>query len=245
MYMKKHVGEGLYIKKGGWKFSGDVPLKFDNHIQRSVPLYFEGHNQICDLCDFFVKNESIIYDLGCSTGTLSLKLAEYNKEKNGVQVIGVDVEPEMIKMAQKKMKTYPYLNDSNMHFVVDDVTKIEIEAADLIVCYYTVQFISPSVRQEFINKLYKNLNCGGALLLFEKVRGADARFQDVLTSLYTDFKIRQGYSAEDIIAKAKSLEGILKPFSTQENIVMLKDAGFNEINTIQKYICFEGFMAIK
>jgi tRNA (cmo5U34)-methyltransferase len=115
----------------------------------------------------------------------------------------------------------------------------------MIVCYYTVQFIDPSVRQELMDKLYASLNWGGALLLFEKVRGSDARFQDILTTLYTDYKLRKGYTPEEIISKTRSLKGVLEPFSTQGNIDMLKRAGFVDINTVQKYLCFEGFLAIK
>ena len=81
--------------------------------------------------------------------------------------------------------------------------------------------------------------------MFEKVRGADARFQDILCALYNDYKIREGYSADEIIAKSRSLKGVLEPFSTQGNLDMLKRAGFVDINTVQKYLCFEGFLAIK
>jgi tRNA (cmo5U34)-methyltransferase len=122
---------------------------------------------------------------------------------------------------------------------------LEIKEADLIICYYTAQFIKTSVRQNLMNSIYEKLNWGGALFLFEKVRGADARFQDILTSLYNDYKLREGYSAEEIIGKSRSLKGVLEPFSTQGNLDMLKRAGFIDINTVQKYLCFEGFLAIK
>jgi tRNA (cmo5U34)-methyltransferase len=81
--------------------------------------------------------------------------------------------------------------------------------------------------------------------LFEKVRGPDARFQDIITILYNEFKINQGYTPDDIWAKSISLKGVLEPFSSQGNIDMLKRAGFLDINTIQKFLCFEGFLAIK
>ena len=102
-----------------------------------------------------------------------------------------------------------------------------------------------STRQDLINKLYNNLNWGGALVLFEKVRGPDARFQDIASNLYIDYKLRLNYTPDDIISKSLSLKGILEPFSTKGNIDLLKRAGFKDINTIQKYICFEGFLAIK
>ncbi|RYE46734.1 MAG: methyltransferase, partial [Sphingobacteriales bacterium] len=50
---------------------------------------------------------------------------------------------------------------------------------------------------------------------------------------------------EEIITKSSSLRGILEPFSSQTNIEMLQRAGFTDIMTIFKHVCFEGFLAIK
>jgi tRNA (cmo5U34)-methyltransferase len=133
----------------------------------------------------------------------------------------------------------------NLEFIADDICAIELKPADLIVCYYTVQFIRPSLRQLLIDKIFKSLNWGGAFIMFEKVRGADARFQDILSILYNDYKLDQGYTPEDIISKTRSLKGVMETFSTQGNLDLLSRAGFKDINTIQKYICFEGFLAIK
>lgn len=240
--MMANVGDSIQADRANWKFSGETTKSFDEHVAKSVPLYLEGHNLICDISDFFIKSDSVAYEIGCSTGTLTLKLAEHNKMKAEARFIGVDIEADMITVAEEKRKQTP---DLNVSFVAADSISMDMEPADLIVCYYAVQFISPSVRQNLIDKLYRTLNWGGALLLFEKVRGADARFQDILTALYTDYKLRMGYSAEDIISKSRSLKGVLEPFSTQGNIDLLRRAGFDDINTIQKYLCFEGFIAIK
>jgi tRNA (cmo5U34)-methyltransferase len=236
------VGDNIHAERGGWKFSGETTRTFDSHVAKSVPLYNEGHDLICDLSDFFVKSDSVVYEVGCSTGKLTLKLAEHNKLKTEARFVGIDVEDDMISVADEKQRAYP---DLNVSFVAADIVKMDLEPADMIVCYYTVQFISPSIRQQLIDKFYKTLNWGGALLLFEKVRGADARFQDIMTALYTDYKLRVGYSAADIVAKSRSLKGILEPFSTQGNIDLMRRSGFVDINTVQKYMCFEGFLAIK
>ena len=240
--MVANVGDDIQAERGNWKFSGNTTRTFDEHVEKSVPLYIEGHNLICDVSDFFVKPESLVYEIGCSTGTLTLKLAEHNKQKPDARFIGIDIEEDMIAVAEEKRKAFP---DINASFIVADAVSMDLEPADMIVCYYAVQFIKPSVRQLLIDRLYKALNWGGALLLFEKVRGADARFQDILTALYTDYKLRNGYSAEDIVSKSRSLKGVLEPFSTQGNVDLLRRAGFEDINTIQKYLCFEGFIAIK
>ncbi len=237
-----NVGDGVIADRGNWKFSGAVVDSFDDHVSKSVPLYIEGHELICDMSDFFIKPDSVCYELGCSTGTLTLKLADHNKGKSGASFIGIDIEADMIDKANSKADANPSLN---VTFIAEDALVTEMSPSDFIVCYYTVQFIRPAVRQALVDKLYKTLNWGGALLLFEKVRGADARFQDIITILYNDYKLRKGYTPEEIVSKTRSLKGVMEPFSTQGNIDMLKRAGFVDINTVQKYLCFEGFLAIK
>ena len=235
------VGDGLEAVNANWKFSGEVADNFDSHAIKSIPLYSDGHELITNLSDFFISSKSVCYEVGCSTGTLIHKLACHNADKEDTRFIGVDIEKEMIQIAREKFEPLP----GNVEFIEDDILQIELEPADLIVAYYTVQFIRPAERQRLITKLYDSLQWGGALILFEKVRGPDARFQDILTRLYDDYKLEQGYSAEEIISKSRSLKGVLEPFSTQGNIDLLKRAGFVDIMTVMKHLCFEGFLAIK
>ncbi|PLX34625.1 MAG: methyltransferase [Hyphomicrobiales bacterium] len=236
------VGDGLAAGNANWTFGGDVAKQFDDHVAKSVPLYNEGHGLSCAVSDFFVKPDSTVYEIGCSTGVLTCKLSEHNKSKSGAKFIGIDVEDNMISQANEKRKK---LGLDNVTFEVGNALLYEYEPADLIVAYYTVQFIRPSQRQQLFDLLYNSLQWGGALVLFEKVRGPDARFQDMLTSLYSDYKLDQGYDAEEIVSKTRSLKGVLEPFSTQGNIDLMKRAGFKDIMSIMKYLCFEGFVAIK
>jgi tRNA (cmo5U34)-methyltransferase len=96
-----------------------------------------------------------------------------------------------------------------------------------------------------INRIFEALNWGGAFVWFEKIRGNDARFQDILTTLYNDYKLERGFGTDEIISKTRSLKGVLEPFSTQGNVDLLKRAGFVDIQIVMNYICFQGFLAIK
>ena len=236
----KSVGDNISAEKANWTFGGEVANSFDDHVSKSVPLYKEGHALVLGLSDFFIKNDSVVYEIGCSTGSLISKLAASNQKRESAKFVGVDVEQGMVDFAKNR-----YDQITNLEFLCDDIMNLEMEESDFIVAYYTVQFIRPSLRQKLIDKLYSKLKWGGALVLFEKVRGSDARFQDILTTLYNEYKLQQGYTPDDIVAKSLSLKGVLEPFSTQGNIDMLKRAGFLDVNTVQKYLCFEGFLAIK
>jgi tRNA (cmo5U34)-methyltransferase len=235
------VGDGIRSGNAAWSFGGDTPRHFDTHVSRSVPGYAAGHDIVLAVSDHFIHDGSVGYELGCSTGTLARRLAR--RHPPGARWIGLDVEPAMIEQARRLHAAEE--PERRIEFVVDDILTHEFEPADFIVAYYTMQFVRPSVRQQALDRIYQALKWGGAFLLFEKVRGPDARFQDIASGLYTDFKLAQGYQPAEVLAKSRSLKGVLEPFSTAGNLDLLRRAGFTDVMTIFKHICFEGFFCIK
>lgn len=233
------VGENIVAKNASWSFGDNVPESFTQHVKKSVPLYETGHDLICKLSDYFLKDGSTCYELGSSTGALINKVSSHHAGK-AIRFVGIDVEKNMVEQAKKEIG-----DNDNVSLIHHDVNSFEYEPCDLVISYYTMQFIPPRQRQELINRIYESLNWGGAFIMFEKVRACDARFQDMMTAIYTDYKLDAGYSSEEIVAKTRSLKGILEPFSTQGNIDLLKRAGFVDIMSVMKYVCFEGFVAIK
>ena len=234
---KNNVGDDISADKGRWSFSGEVSKTFDEHVSRSVPFYKEGHQLIADMQEFFLQQESICYEIGCSTGSLTKLLSENNANKK-TKYFGIDNVKEMIEVAEgKKIKNAQFLNE--------DISSYDLLDSDMIVSYYTIQFIKPQLRQNVVDKIYQSLNWGGGFFLFEKVRANDARFQDYLNSSYNEFKLRNDFSESEIFSKTRSLNGVLEPFSSQGNIDMLKRAGFVDIISIFKYLNFQGFMCIK
>ena len=84
------------------------------------------------------------------------------------------------------------------------------------------------MRVDLLKKIYDRLHWGGALILFEKVRAPDARFQDYMGQIYTEFKMDNSFSPKQIINKERSLKGILEPFSENGNMILLREAGFGQ-----------------
>lgn len=233
------VDQTIEAENANWCFSGEVSANFDQHVERSVPRYLEGHELVGQLADFFLQKNSNCYDLGCSTGRLLAQLAPQFRPKQ-VNFIGIDCEPDMLTVAANNCKAF-----DNISLVHADIADYPFESCDLFVAYYTMQFVPPKQRQRVFEQIYQSLNWGGGFILFEKVRAPDARFQDMMSTLYNDYKLAQGYSGDQIIAKARSLKGVLEPFSREGNLGLLQRAGFSDIMTVFKHICFEGFVAIK
>ena len=221
--------------------SRNVHKNFEKHVEKSVPFYNEGHNLICKLSSFFLVNKSKIYDLGCSTGKLLRDISDYNKDLD-IKLCGLDAEAKMIQHSKKLLNKN---SKKRISFKKSDLLNLKLQKSDFITSYYTIQFVKPKFRQKIFDKIYKSLNHGGAFVLFEKVRGPDARFQDIFNQIYHEFKFDKGFSKEQIYNKATSIRGVLEPFTSKANIDYMKRAGFEDITPILKYCSFEGFLAIK
>jgi len=231
-------GDKIFSTKGTWTFDFSSTKKFDKHIEKSIPLYKEIHSLSLSYLSFFLRKNSVVYDLGCSTGSFTKLIAsEYNHFNP--KIIGIDESNKMIKFARK----------NNFHkkiqYIKKEIEKLKFKKCDIVVINFTLQFIKPQYRQLLINKIYKNLNWGGAIIIFEKIRGEDARFQDYMNLLYSDYKLKMKYTHAEIHSKALSLKGVLEPYTSKENKQFLKRAGFKDFSTIFKYLCFEGILAIK
>ena len=233
------VDKGIQVENAGWSFE-NIADDFDVHVQKSVPLYDQGHDLVCKLSDFFLPENGTITEIGTSTGVLAEKVLKHNVRRTDIHYVGIDRIDTMLERARARTE-----GDERASFMNEDLVTCELPQSSMIISYYTMQFINPRVRQLVFDKVYEALEWGGAFVLFEKVRAPDARFQDIMAQLYIDFKFDQGFDDVEILGKQRSLKGVLEPFSTQGNVDLLKRAGFVDTMTIQKSVSFEGFLAIK
>lgn len=222
-----------------WTFDTVVD-QFEAHIEKSVPNYRAGHELMCRYADFILRDDSLVYEIGCSTGALARRFLGWNQARPGLRYVGLDVSAQMVAHAAEAG-----VGDKRAEYVCDDAVTFEFEPCTAVVAYYSFQFIHPAYRQTVFDKIYKALEWGGALLLFEKVRAPDARFQDYAIQIYNDIKQDNGFSEEEIINKTQSLKGVLEPFSAEGNLGLMSRAGFSDISSIYKWVCFEAWVAIK
>ncbi|WP_166355676.1 methyltransferase domain-containing protein [Phytoactinopolyspora limicola] len=237
-----HVGDGLHAGTGSWAFSGDVPRVFVDHARRSVPLYDVGHDLACDLSTCFVgrNGRGLGYELGSSTGELLRRLATHGPSNMATRWVGLDVEAGMTLAAREHCAGL-----GNVDVFQGDVATMSFEQCDFVVAYLTLHFLPLDRRRDVVGRVYEALRPGGAFFLFDKVLAADARLEDVVTTLHFRWKRRAGLSPEEILNKKESLLGVLQPVTTDENLVMLAEAGFPSVASVFKHLCFEGFVAVK
>lgn len=227
---------------GDFSFNSKVADVFDDMVSRSVPYYEEMQRQVCELAkDFTVANTSL-YDIGCSTATTLLALDECIDPT--VKFVGIDNAPEMLAKAHSKVDASG--SKRQFHLIPADLHHtMQIENASVVTMILTLQFVRPLYREKVMQSIYSGLNDKGCLILIEKLTSEETIFNRLFINHYYDFKRRNGYSDIEIAKKREALENVLIPYRLEENIALLKDAGFKSTEIFFRWYNFCGIIAIK
>lgn len=223
-------------------FDEEVVRVFDDMVDRSVPYYAEIQRMITELAHAFVKDGTRVYDLGCSTGT-ALSLISRGLDKD-VELVGVDSSAAMLEECRQKLVKSGVDRPFQL-FEADLSMPFKIENASVVLLVLTLQFLRPLYRPSLLKAIYDGLAKGGALLLVEKVLSADAGLNRLFIRFYYDYKRRVGYDELEISQKREALENVLVPYRPEENVELLKEAGFQTIEAFFRWYNFMGFVAVK
>jgi tRNA (cmo5U34)-methyltransferase len=214
---------------------------FDSHIDSSIRGYSNLIQDCIEFSPYFVEDGTVVYDVGCSTGRLLGEIRARNQERAPrAQYIGLDIEPSFqAHWAQRA-------GDNINFFVLDVLEHKDFGNISMATSIFTLQFLPERHRRAVCQKLFDGLVPGGALIIAEKTFAQSTKVQDMLTSLYINYK-RSNFSDEEILDKEKSLRDKMKPSQERDVAAMLMDVGFSgeNIETFWKNHLFVAFICVK
>ncbi len=225
------------IKKQ-FEFDASVASVFDDMIGRSVPYYAASQKLIADFLAQILPQGASAIDLGCSTASMLLALW---RKRSDLTLKGVDNAPAMLQNARAKIEAY----GAKIELELADILECEFDAQDAILMNYTLQFIRPPRRQDFVAKIYRALNDGGVFVFSEKLIFEDKTLSKNMIEIYEKYKLEQGYSRYEIAQKREALENVLIPYTEAENRNLALNAGFKSVECIFRWGNFATFVAFK
>jgi len=223
-------------------FDDAVADVFPDMIRRSVPGYETVISMLGVLAQHYAKDNTRVYDLGCSLGAATLAVHRQTRSLS-LQHICVDNSEAMVKRCRSKLQRH--MPNADLDVLCDDIEAIEINNASLVVVNFTLQFIPQESRLKLLQKIADGLLPGGALVLSEKLVFEDKIENQLHIDWHHVFKRANGYSDLEISQKRAAIENVLVPDTKQEHLDRMKQAGFDQ--TIQWFQSFNfaSFVAIK
>jgi len=219
-----------HLKKGSKEFSFDDMEDFDTHIDLSIPNYSFVLEQVRNLSDYFIEDNTNVYDLGCSTG----KFLKSLNRRDGVRYVGIDISKNLL----PKKEEYP-----DIRFECSDLLNYnDYNTASFVVSMFTLQFLPLSSRKRLIQKINNSLIPGGAFISCEKIYSSNAKFQDITNSLYYEKK-NEHFSGDAILQKEKDLRKIMKIQSIEQSIKDMEEIG--PVDIFWRSFNFVGLIAVR
>lgn len=186
-----------------FSFNNGFSKNFDSHVREQLPWYELITESVAYIARNYLSKNGLIYDIGCSTGNISLALKNLVIERNA-KIIAIDESKEMCEA---------YLvNTNNIFSVVNcDAVKHNYENFDVAILMLTTMFFPVKEQNLFISNLYEKLNHGGVIIIVDKVCDESGYFSTVMKRLTMYWKLKNGAKAEDILQKELSLSGVQRP----------------------------------
>ena len=223
-----------------FRFDNEVVEVFDDMVRRSVPGYDSMIQMIGLIARMYGQDNTNYYDLGSSTGAISLAIALNNKHQKNT-FFAIDNSEEMVIKCKQNLES----KIDNLQATCADINQIHIENASIVVLNLTLQFIDVKDRSNLIKKIYEGLNPGGVLIISEKIHFEDKETQDQITNLHIDFKKENGYSELEIANKRQAIENVLITDTKAIHIERLKDSGFKDTSCFFQCLNFVSFLSVK
>jgi len=221
-------------------FDQKVVDVFDDMVLRSVP----GYKQMIELIGLAGRTYPVInsnvYDLGCSTGAVTMSIVS-NLKSESVKIFSIDISHEMLEQCSKNLSG----TKADIEYICNDINNIKFENASLIVLNLTLQFVNLENRSKLIKRIYEGLLPGGALIISEKIIHSNEEINKSLIRLHESFKRENGYSETEIAQKRGALEEVLIPESIEQHLKRLNEAGFKKPLVQMQCLNFASILARK
>ena len=199
-------------------FDADVAAVFPDMIRRSVP----GYETLTPLAGLIAAHHlpagGRCYDLGCALGAAALAVLR-NVGDRPCELVAVDDSQAMLDQARAM-----FGNDPRLRWRCADVRRAAVEAADVVILNYTLQFLPRADRAPLLGRIRRALSGTGVLILSEKIAATA-----YVEALHRGFKRANGYSDLAITQKRAALENVMRVDSLETHLERLRAAGFGHV----------------
>ncbi len=224
-----------------FQFDSRTAQVFDDMLVRSVPMYAAVQDAVASIVCRLARSGTAVVDLGCSTGTTLSRVAS-RLSVTDVELVGVDRSEPMLEKARTRLADC----GRDVRLLQQDLNACAaLPVASVVIMNLTLQFVRPERREAVIRLIYESLCPGGALILVEKVTPDCSELHSLFTDIYYDFKRENGYSELEIARKREALENVLVPYTPGENRTLLRQAGFDRMESFFRWFNFEGMVAVR
>lgn len=188
-------------------FFGARTSDYEEHMSHWKYLYEQIGEQV-------PAGAEKLLDLGCGTG---LELDEIFKRHPGIQVVGIDLSPDMLKILGEKHR------DKNLRLIQADYFEepLDEQEYDVVVSFETLHHFKAEKKAKLFEKIYRSLKSGGCYLEVDYV--ADNDEWEALLFKECERRRKKWNIPEEVFVHFDT------PLTLEHELQLIRKAGFSDV----------------
>lgn len=187
-----------------WTFKDpSVAAGFGEHVREQLPWYDLVTQAIVQIGRHYIGQGGLVYDVCASTGNISRALAGVIQDREAT-CISIEESEDMAAQWEGPGE-----------LVVQPAQAAEIRGFDFAVVMLGLMFLRADEQGALLEKLHRNINPGGAVVLVERMLPPSGYLSIVTSRLTLAAKMSQGANPEEVIGKELALAGAQRPIDAR------------------------------
>src|SRR5690606_19925454 len=215
---------------GPFRFDAAVARVLPDMLRRSIPGYSLLLEMIALLAEGCVREDELVYDLGCSLGGVTLAVRRVLGARPA-RLCAIDSSPAMTDRLDELVREDAGLCPVEIR--CEDVRDTPLEPMRLAVLNFTLQFLPVADRDRLVQRISEQLLPGGFLIVSEKVLPPGPAEQALFLELHDSFREARGYSRLELARKRRALEEVLVEEAERAHTERLEGAGLDATRWFQ------------
>ncbi|MGQ9630611.1 MAG: citrate/2-methylcitrate synthase [bacterium] len=214
-------------------------VDYDYNIRRLIPYYAELHEAIINAIPFLKDQRIRVLDLGIGTGELALKVLETFTNSH---VVGVDISPQMIGIAKRKLAKY----EDRLSFLQEDFVNLDFhEEFDVIVSTFAIHHLDDGEKRRLYRRAYDFLKGRGCFFNGDIIKFKSEATMRLYDERWRSYMLEQGLTPEEVEYNFQKYLTEDRPTSLGDQISWLREAGFHQVECPIRYYNYAVFGGYK
>lgn len=209
----------------------EVAHAYDQQRRRLIPCFDDFYQIGTHMAISAVKSQTPkVLDLGAGTGLFSSLILHKYPE---AEVTLMDISDQMLEKAGNRLSGY-----AHVQYVLDDYTNYEAPGTyDVIISALSIHHLTDTEKQRLYRNSFLNLKVDGVFVNADQVLG-HTPFIDEIYKQDWKAKVESSDLTEDEIMSAYERTKLDRMAPLSDQLQMLRESGYSEVDCIYKYYNF-------
>ena len=214
-----------------------IAEEYDGNRRKFIPCFDDFYQNTTKFIVSNINEPKRIIDLGAGTGLLTYFWYQQCPDS---EYVLVDIADEMLNVARKRFESI-----GNVSYQIENyIDKLPDVFFDTVISALSIHHLEDEDKSKLFTRIYNRLPSGGLFINYDQFCAGQEEINNWFNSYWENQLATSGLMDKDI-QLWKERRKLDRECSVEQEVDMLKNAGFNIVKCVYSYQKFSVIVAIK